>query len=114
VEIENGFLPSFVIARDKLKIVKQLKSAVESAKEIYIATDPDREGEAIGWHLKEILQRDDLPFYRILLREITPTGVRRSIEERGVINEALVEAQLTGASWTASWATASRPSCGKR
>jgi DNA topoisomerase-1 len=94
VDIENGFQPSFVIARDKLKIVKALKSAVESAKEIYIATDPDREGEAIGWHLKEILQKDDLPFFRILLREITPTGVRRSIEERGVINESLVEAQL--------------------
>jgi DNA topoisomerase-1 len=95
VDVEKGFIPSFVTPRDKAKIVKHLKEAAKDADAIYIATDPDREGEAIGWHLKEILHREDLPFYRILLREITPSGVKRSIEEKGTINEALVEAQLT-------------------
>ena len=95
VDVEGGFIPSFVTPRDKAKIVKQLKDAAKDAEAVYIATDPDREGEAIGWHLKEILHRDDLPFYRILLREITPQGVKRSFEEKGVVNEALVEAQMT-------------------
>jgi len=95
VDVEGGFIPSFVTPRDKAKIVKQLKDAAKDAEAVYIATDPDREGEAIGWHLREILHRDDLPFYRILLREITPQGVKRSFEEKGVVNEALVEAQMT-------------------
>ena len=57
VDIENGFTPEYQVIKDKVKILKEIKKAAEKAKEIYLATDPDREGEAIAWHVVEELNR---------------------------------------------------------
>ncbi len=94
INIEKNFQPTFVIPKDKKKVVKQLEEKSKDAKEIYIATDPDREGEAIAWHIKEILKRDGLSFHRILLRELTSKAIKESFEDKKEINLNLVDAQI--------------------
>lgn len=92
--IEKNFEPTFVIPKVKQKIVNQIKSASKDAKEIFIATDPDREGEAIAYHIKEILKNGDKTFYRILLKELTPNAIKESFEDKKEIDSNLVDAQL--------------------
>lgn len=94
IEIENGFKPEFVIPKEKVKIVNQIKNASKEAEEILIATDPDREGEAIAYHIVEILKNKEKPFYRILLRELTPNAIKESFKEKKDISQELVNAQL--------------------
>src|SRR5260221_4286827 len=77
VDIEHGFVPEYLVPRDKSKVVKELKTLAQKADQIVLATDPDREGEAIGWHLQEILAGEmkgklDLSrFVRATFHEIT-------------------------------------------
>src|SRR6187455_2979704 len=80
VDIENGFRPYYVIARDKAARIRELRSAVKDAPEVLLATDPDREGESISWHLREVLN-PQVPIRRIEFHEITEEAVRRAIEE---------------------------------
>jgi len=92
VDIENGFRPYYVIARDKAARIRELRSAVKDAPEVLLATDPDREGESISWHLREVLN-PQVPIRRIEFHEITEEAVRRAIEEAREIDLKLVDAQ---------------------
>lgn len=94
IDIENGFKPEFVIPKEKVKIVNQIKNASKEAEEIFLATDPDREGEAIAYHIVEILKNKEKSFYRILLRELTPNAIKESFKEKKDISQELVNAQL--------------------
>lgn len=89
------FLPAYEISAEKKKIVTELKRAAKKADEIYLAPDPDREGEAIAWHLREVL-RDavkDKPMHRVTYNEITKSAVREAVANPGEINMARVDAQ---------------------
>jgi DNA topoisomerase I len=93
VEVDAGFAPKYLIPRDKLKVVKELKESVQGAKEIYLATDPDREGEAIAWHLIHATEADSKPVHRVVFHEITPDAVTAAIENPREIDMDLVDAQ---------------------
>jgi DNA topoisomerase-1 len=93
VDVEKGFTPRYVVPRDKTRLVNELKQAAQDAKEIYLATDPDREGEAIAWHLSEVTKTDRKPYYRVVFREITDEAVKRAFENPREIDMQLVDAQ---------------------
>ena len=95
VDVEHGFAPKYVLSKGKAKVVAELKKAAKSCDEIYLAPDPDREGEAIAWHLQETLadSAKDKPVHRIQYNEITPRAVRAAIEHPGVIDMQRVDAQ---------------------
>src|SRR5919112_5720090 len=92
VDVENGFRPYYVVARDKSSRIRDLRSAVKDAPEVLLATDPDREGESISWHLREVL-KPKVPVRRIEFHEITEEAVRRAITEARDIDLQLVDAQ---------------------
>ncbi len=93
VNVDAGFEPKYLIPRDKSKLVKELKSSVQGAKEIYLATDPDREGEAIAWHLVHATEAHDKPVHRVVFNEITPGAVQSAMENPREIDMDLVDAQ---------------------
>ncbi len=93
VNVDAGFEPKYLIPRDKSKIVKELKSSVKGAKEIYLATDPDREGEAIAWHLIHATDAEEKPVHRVVFNEITPNAVTEAMENPREIDMDLVDAQ---------------------
>ena len=92
VDVENGFRPYYVVARDKASRIRDLRAAVKDAPEILLATDPDREGESISWHLREVL-KPKVPVRRIEFHEITQEAVRHAIEQARDIDLQLVDAQ---------------------
>ncbi|MDQ2683427.1 MAG: type I DNA topoisomerase, partial [Chloroflexota bacterium] len=93
VDLENDFTPKYTIPRDKSKLVKDLKESVASASEVILATDPDREGEAIAWHLVEATGANEKPVKRVVFHEITPDAVRAAMESPRNIDMDLVDAQ---------------------
>ncbi|HEV2128787.1 MAG TPA: type I DNA topoisomerase, partial [Thermomicrobiales bacterium] len=93
VDVDHDFEPQYLIPRDKSKVVKELRESVQSAKEIYLATDPDREGEAIAWHLIYATEAHDKPLRRVVFHEITPEAVSAAMEHPRDIDMDLVEAQ---------------------
>src|SRR5437762_1125776 len=93
VDIENNFEPVYDIIPGKEKVVKELQTAAKSAQRIFLAADPDREGEAICQHLKEILDSNKGEVFRVLFNEITPKAIRAAIENPGRINQHIVDAQ---------------------
>lgn len=93
IDKENGFIPTYIPSPDKKKVIKELQSLKKKSSKVYIATDNDREGEAIAWHLKEILKLNDEEYDRIVFREITKKAVLNSIENPTKINMDLVNAQ---------------------
>lgn len=97
VEIEKDFTPSYVVPRDKNATVKKLTDHARKASEILLATDPDREGEAIAWHLLEALKRrmkdEGLTAKRVVFHEITEAAVKHALAEPREINDDLVDAQ---------------------
>ena len=92
VDIENGFKPKYVASQDKTKVISQLKSELKNADTLYIATDPDREGEAIAWHIIEIL-KPSIPVNRLVFHEITKTAIQDSFTHTRDIDQSLVGAQ---------------------
>ena len=92
VKITNSFEPLYVVPSDKKKVVRKLRDALRDADEFYIATDEDREGESIGWHLVEVLD-PDVPVQRMVFHEITQEAIERALDETRDIDENLVEAQ---------------------
>ena len=92
VDVDNGFRPYYVIARDKAGRIRDLRAALKDAPEVLLATDPDREGESISWHLREVL-KPKVPVRRIEFHEITEEAVRRAIDEARDIDLKLVDAQ---------------------
>src|SRR5438094_2044779 len=93
VDVENNFEPVYELIPGKEKVVKELRTAAKSAERIFLAADPDREGEAICQHLKEILDGSKAEVYRVLFNEITPKAIRAAIEKPGRINQHIVDAQ---------------------
>jgi len=93
VDIENGFTPKYVVPRAKSKIVRELKQALKAATTVYLATDPDREGEAISWHLLEAIKVNKTPYHRIVFHEITKEAVELAFKHPRSIDMHLVNAQ---------------------
>lgn len=99
INVAEGFDPLYIIPRDKKPTVKMLKEALKSADELIIATDEDREGESIGWHLLEVLRGDidkrKIPVKRMVFHEITRDAIERAIDQTRDLDLALVDAQET-------------------
>jgi DNA topoisomerase I len=93
VDVQNDFAPQYVTIRGKSKIINELKSAAQNADEIYLAPDPDREGEAIAWHIAEMLRGSKKPLHRALFHELTKKAILRAIENASDLNRHLFEAQ---------------------
>ena len=95
VDVENDFLPSYVVMQSKRKLLNALKKAGDEAKEIYLATDPDREGEAISWHIQDAAQWQDraVPPKRVVFHEITKQAVEEAFRNPREIDMQLVNAQ---------------------
>ncbi|NHC34373.1 type I DNA topoisomerase [Scytonema millei] len=94
VNVESDFEPLYVIPKDKKKIVTQLKEALKSADELVLATDEDREGESISWHLLQLLQ-PKVPVKRMVFHEITQDAIRKALKDCRTVDEQLVRAQET-------------------
>ncbi|MFY7827159.1 MAG: type I DNA topoisomerase [Flectobacillus sp.] len=92
IDIENGFKPTYEVSPDKIKVVNELKSIAKSSEEVWLATDDDREGESISWHLKEALGLADNT-KRIVFREITKKAIQNAIQNPRTIDMDLVNAQ---------------------
>src|SRR5687767_870876 len=92
VDVDQDFTPYYVVPGDKKKQVAHLKTAVKEASELLLATDPDREGESISWHLAQVL-KPKIPVRRIVFHEITEEAVRAALDNPGEVNENLVRAQ---------------------
>ena len=93
VDIEHGFTPEYLPLEGKEKIIEELRQAASQADMVYLATDPDREGEAISWHLKELLDLPDDRTRRVTFNEITQRVVREAIQAPRGIDYSLVDAQ---------------------
>ncbi len=93
VDIENGFVPNYVVSTEKQKVVKELKSHAKKVSEVWLATDEDREGEAISWHLCKVLDLDETTTKRIVFREITKPAILSAVENPRNVDINLVEAQ---------------------
>lgn len=97
VDVENNFEPTYEVMPGKEKVVREIKEAAKNAEEVFIATDPDREGEAIGYHLAEIIRSGrgnaKKPVLRVMFNEITKNAVKEAFNHPAQINENLVDAQ---------------------
>ena len=95
VDIENGFTPNYIPIKGKKKDITALTKEVKNADKVYLATDPDREGEAISWHLKDALDIDDKDYERIVFNEITKDAVINSFKNARKIDDLMVRSQET-------------------
>ena len=93
VDIDNNYEPKYVSNPKQKKVVSDIKSAAAKVDSIYVATDPDREGEAIGWHIADELKSLKKPIYRIVFNEITKTAIKEGISHPGKLDECLYNAQ---------------------
>ncbi|MCK5430775.1 MAG: toprim domain-containing protein, partial [Anaerolineales bacterium] len=93
VDVENGFTPKYRVPNEKRPVVKELKALAKKAEEVYLATDPDREGEAIAWHLREAAEIDEEISRRVIFHEITRPAVEEAFSHPREINMDLVDAQ---------------------
>jgi len=93
VDVDDGYKPSFITIRGKAEIIKKLKKLAKSSNEVFIATDPDREGESIAYNIAEEIKDQNEKIHRVLFHEITPTGIKQAIEEPCNIDTNLVNSQ---------------------
>ena len=93
VDIEGGFIPQYLPLDTKAELIQELRKSAKAAKRVYLATDPDREGEAISWHLKELLELPEEKTCRVTFNEITQKVVKEAIAHPRAIDSALVDAQ---------------------
>ncbi len=93
VDVDNGYQPKYVVSDDKKKVVKDLQDWVKKAEEVWLATDEDREGEAISWHLCQVLGLDEQSTKRIVFREITQAALQKAIQSPRSVDIDLVNAQ---------------------
>ena len=94
VNVDNGFEPIYIVTPDKKATVAELKEALKTVDELYLATDGDREGEAIAWHLLEAL-KPKVPVSRMVFHEITESAIRAAAENTRPLDQDLVDAQET-------------------
>src|SRR5271170_291924 len=92
INVHDHFKPVYVVSSDRKKIVAELKAALKEVDELYLATDEDREGEAIAWHLQEVLN-PKVPVKRMVFHEITPAAIAKAVEEWRELDRRLVDAQ---------------------
>ncbi len=95
VDVEHNFKPTYEVLADKKQVIHKLNQALKTAEEVYLATDPDREGEAISWHLSETLNIKGQPVYRVYFNEITRSAILEAFLRPGEINRDLVNSQET-------------------
>ena len=107
VDVEGNFTPYYVVNPDKKKVVAELKRHLKEADELYLATDDDREGEAIAWHLKEVL-KPKVPVRRMTFTEITREAITRALDNTWSMPKR------PAVSWTAWWVTKFPRCCGAR
>ena len=93
IDIENNFEPEYINIRGKASLIKELKKEAKSAKKVFLATDPDREGEAIAWHLAHILEIPEDSVCRITFNEITKEAVQKAVKNPRKIDKDLIDAQ---------------------
>lgn len=93
IDIQNGFLPHYEVSEEKKQLVRELSELTRKSETVWLATDDDREGESISWHLKEALDIDDQKIKRIVFREITKKAIQQAIAQPRSIDEDLVNAQ---------------------
>ena len=93
VKIENNFEPKYITLRGRGDVLERIRKEAKSAEKVFLATDPDREGEAISWHLAQVLNLDENSKCRIVFNEITSTAVKNSIKGARPIDMRLVNAQ---------------------
>lgn len=95
IDIENDFAPKYTISKDKKAIVKDLKALAKKSDEVFLASDPDREGEAIAWHLAQVLDLDENENNRVVFNEITKPAILEAVEHPRKIDEDMFESQET-------------------
>ena len=93
IDVDNDFAPTYVVSADKTKVISELKSLAKSSEEVWLATDDDREGEAISWHLYETLGLKESNTKRIVFHEITKPAILKAIDNPRTIDYNLVNAQ---------------------
>ena len=93
ISIDDGFTPLYKTIPGKQKIISQLKKAAGNSSEIYLAPDPDREGEAIAWHTSEVLKKKGRIFYRVLFNELTRNAIQQAMKNPDDLNQNKYEAQ---------------------
>ena len=93
IDIKNGYKPTYIISEDKEKVVKELRSLAKKSDEVWLATDEDREGEAISWHLCEVLGLDPVHTKRIVFHEITKPAIQKAVQNPRTVDMNLVNAQ---------------------
>jgi DNA topoisomerase-1 len=93
IDVDNGFLPKYIVPAEKKKLISELMSQAAKSEIVWLATDEDREGEAISWHLSEVLKLDPNKTKRIVFHEITKSAINKAIENPRTINRHLVDAQ---------------------
>ncbi len=93
IDIKNGYKPTYIISEDKEKVVKELRSLAKKSGEVWLATDEDREGEAISWHLCEVLGLDPVHTKRIVFHEITKNAIQKAVQNPRTVDMNLVNAQ---------------------
>ena len=93
VNVEKGFQPEYEVIPSRKKLLKEIKDAAKDATTIYVATDPYRDGEAIGWHLADELGGAKRTIHRLMFNEITKTAIQAAITHPGKIDERMVDAQ---------------------
>jgi DNA topoisomerase-1 len=94
IDIKNGFEPDYKVIKGKEKVIKDLRKAAKGAENIYLAPDPDREGEAIAWHIAEELRSSQKDIYRVLFNELTRNAIENSLKKPGELDQQKFEAQL--------------------
>ncbi|MFO8053020.1 MAG: type I DNA topoisomerase [Candidatus Omnitrophota bacterium] len=94
VDVKGDFQPLYTVLSGKKKIISELKKKAKDKEAIYLATDPDREGEAISWHIKEKLNKKDKKFYRIIFHEITKDAIKEALADPGQLDLKKVQAQM--------------------
>ena len=93
IDVDNDFEPKYINIRGKAELIKKLKKEASEASKVYLATDPDREGEAIAWHLAHILGIDEDSKCRITFNEITKSGIQNAIKNPRKLDKDLIDAQ---------------------
>ena len=93
VDVENGFSPEYITIRGKGEVIKKIQTEAKKTDAIYLAADPDREGEAICWHIAETLKSAKKPIYRVTYNEITESAIRAAMENPSEIDQHLVDSQ---------------------
>ena len=93
IDVDNGFEPKYIVIRGKAKVLKDLKKAADQAETILLATDPDREGEAIAWHVANHIIKKKQPSFRVLINQITKDAVLKAVSDKGELDLNKVNAQ---------------------